>query len=131
MSNGDDRDTLMDLFSTRARGGTSHGESESLGDSGTMSVSRREGGRQTTGARVTLSPIANAVLRETRRELGSQEGGMDESRDVSEEAIAKAIDRVCASRGFVIDDIVRADIIVHLKRDLLGWGVLQPLISVS
>ena len=28
-----------------------------------------------------------------------------------------------------IDDIARADIIVHLKRDLLGWGVLQSLID--
>jgi pilus assembly protein CpaF len=36
---------------------------------------------------------------------------------------------VCAQKGYAIDDIVRADIIVHLKRDLLGWGVIQPLID--
>lgn len=76
----------------------------------------------------SLSPIANAVLKEARRELGAQSAGL-EDHEVSEAAIAQAVDKVCASKGFAIDDIVRADIIVHLKRDLLGWGVLQALID--
>jgi pilus assembly protein CpaF len=123
-----DRDTLLDLFSTRARSNTLS-EGDSLADSGSFSAARRDTRHGTgTGTRVTLSPIANAVLRETRRELGSGES-LEDGKDVGEEAIAKAIDKVCASRGFVIDDIVRADIIVHLKRDLLGWGVLQSLID--
>ena len=44
-------------------------------------------------------------------------------------AISAAVDVVCSKKGFAIDDIVRADIIVHLKRDLMGWGVLQSLID--
>ena len=76
-----------------------------------------------------LSTIANAVLRESRRELGSQQEETGERGEISETAIAKAVDKVCATHGYAIDDIVRADIIVHLKRDLLGWGVLQPLID--
>jgi len=130
MSKDSDRDTLLDLFSTRARtGGT---ESDLFADgasAGSQHPARRETrGGGGTSARVALSPIANAVLRETRRELGSNES-LEDGKDVSEEAIGKAIDKVCATRGFVIDDIVRADIIVHLKRDLLGWGVLQPMID--
>ncbi|MFN8391717.1 MAG: ATPase, T2SS/T4P/T4SS family [Bdellovibrionota bacterium] len=129
MSKDGERDTLLDLFSTRTRSSTLT-DGDPLADSGSFNAGggNRRDTRHGTGARVTLSPIANAVLRETRRELGSQET-LDDSKDVSEEAIAKAIDKVCASRGFVIDDIVRADIIVHLKRDLLGWGVLQTLID--
>ncbi len=149
MSKDNDRDALLDLFSTRTRGaGTgTHSDVPGVADSGQGQQNTR---RETThtnvrastmqtppagahgggsgGNRVSLSPVANAVLRETRRELGSQEN-FDEGRELSEDAIAKAIDKVCASRGFVIDDIARADIIVHLKRDLLGWGVLQPLID--
>jgi pilus assembly protein CpaF len=125
MSRDGDRDTLLDLFSTRTRTATgSFAEGEADAAVASSKVNRHGG----TQSRVALSPIANAVLRETRRELGSQDQ-LDESRDVSEEAIAKAIDKVCAQRGFSIDDIVRADIIVHLKRDLLGWGVLQPMID--
>jgi pilus assembly protein CpaF len=69
-------------------------------------------------------------LREARREIGnSREGEEDSSKPVSEDEIAQAVDRVCAIRKIQIDDIARADIIVHLKRDLLGWGILQPLID--
>lgn len=129
MSKDSDRDTLLDLFSTRARAGGTESDLFADGASGSQHPARRETrGGGGTSARVALSPIANAVLRETRRELGSNES-LEDGKEVSEEAIGKAIDKVCATRGFVIDDIVRADIIVHLKRDLLGWGVLQPMID--
>ncbi len=78
----------------------------------------------------SLSPIANAILRETRRELGKQKGDGDNlGSDISESDIVDALDRVCNTKGYSIDDIVRADIIIHLKKDLSGWGVLQSLID--
>jgi pilus assembly protein CpaF len=132
MAGDKDRDTLLDLFSTRSREGAVERPSVQSAAKDERGVRRpTQGGPVAGGARVTLSPIASAVLREARRELGNREaekkGG--ESKEISEDAIAKAVDSVCASRGFTIDDIARADIIVHLKRDLLGWGVLQPLID--
>ena len=130
MSKEPGRDTLLDLFSTRAKEGDKAGSSSGLEDSGvrrtqalTHSTSR------ISGTRTSLSPVATAVLRESRRELGNQDSDGDGEHHVSEETIAKAVDKVCSSRGLTIDDIVRAEIIVHLKRDLLGWGVLQALID--
>lgn len=117
-----DSDDIHDLFSTRNREATPNAASTNT-RSGPKST---QGGTGASRGNSFLSPVANAVLRETRRELGSAD---DAGQQISEEAIAKAIDRVCNSRGFEIDDIVRAEIIVHLKRDLLGWGVLQPLID--
>jgi len=78
--------------------------------------------------KVNLSPVANSIMREARRELGNSSEG-DEDMEISEQAIADAIDKVCSLRDIEIDDIVRADLIVHLKKDLVGWGVLQPLID--
>ena len=136
MSRDSDRDSLLDLFSTRTRGA---GEGAAP-ESNTRSSARKDtvassGTRpQITGSgspQVSLSPMANAVLKETRRELGNNQmddgNGLD--KEVSEEAIGRAIDKVCSSRNFALDDVTRADIIVHLKRDLLGWGVLQPLVD--
>ena len=136
MADGSDRDTLLDMFSTRGRspennrklidrpGGTQT-------DTKAPNVTNR--GRYSSGSNVnisaSLSPIANALLRETRRELSARYDSARTGGEIAEDDIAKAIDRVCATKGYAIDDIVRADIIVHLKRDLLGWGVLQPLID--
>lgn len=75
-----------------------------------------------------LSQTANAVVREAKRELGSLDLESHAS-SVSEKAIADAIDRVAKKMGATIDDITRANIIVHLQRDLVGWGLLQPLIE--
>ncbi len=121
MSRRPDQDTLVDLFSTRAR--EQGPDTPAEGGSGVRG-GRRPGQKTTT----VLSPIANAVLREARRELGNSETIEDE-REISESAIARAVDQVCSEKGYVIDDIARADIIVHLKRDLVGWGVLQALID--
>jgi pilus assembly protein CpaF len=124
-----DRETLIDLFSTRSRppsgsaagyieGGTKQGSAEPRERKNTMPAQTR----------MSLSPVANAILREARKELGSAEGFENED-DISEETISKAVDKVCAQKGYTLDDIARADIIVHLKKDLLGWGVLQPMID--
>jgi pilus assembly protein CpaF len=60
--------------------------------------------------------------------LGSKDAE-HEGEELSEEEISKAIDRVCTTKGIGIDDVARANIIVHLQRDLEGWGILQPLID--
>lgn len=73
-------------------------------------------------------PLITAIIREVRRELSLR---YDASRleNLSELDIAKALDKVCVTKGYNVDDIARADIVVNLKKDLMGWGVLQPLID--
>jgi pilus assembly protein CpaF len=78
-----------------------------------------------------MSPIASLVMREARRELGSDPmlqqqlstGGKVEL------VIAQAVDRVVKKRGESLDDLERANVIITLQKDLVGWGVLQPLID--
>lgn len=141
MSSSPDRDTLADLFSTRSRGTSAETVDDQLNRNTrtrttTSGATDQRSSRSSLGLsgggqpKPSLSPLANAILREARRELGSDET-YSHGRDVSEDAIASAVDKVCATRGHAIDDIIRAEIIVHLKRDLLGWGVLQPLIDNS
>lgn len=84
-----------------------------------------------TALQENLSPAAATVMRETRRELGGdftlQQQMTNQSK--TEAVIAQAVDRVLKKRGDVIDDIERAHIIIHLQKDLMGWGVLQPLVD--
>lgn len=118
----DSSGNLKNLFSTRERQGTSSSLlSSSTGARTNVAPPKRERSGN-------ISVEANAVLKETRRFLGSDEE-FQRGTEVSEASIAKAVDRVCAENNFAIDDIVRAEIIVHLKKDLLGWGILQPLIE--
>lgn len=135
-----DSSSLRGLFSTRDKqveGETKPArESEvsqpsSSADSESQAVSANNSNRAVqarNASRAKLSDVAKMVMREARKELGSHEmqsaGG-----EISESAIAQAVDRVCKKRVLSINDITRADVIVHLKRDLLGWGVIQPLID--
>jgi len=124
----DKENELLDLFSTRSGDDTSTGHSSTrasrvIHPETLPSVTTSSDG---IDEKKSLSAVAASVLKETRRELGSAEDGEFE---VSETRIAAAVDRVCAKNALQIDDIARADIIVHLKQDLLGWGVLQPLID--
>jgi pilus assembly protein CpaF len=85
----------------------------------------------TKTTKTQLSPLASTVMREARRELGAgfeanQTGG---NVVVSEGQIVAAVDKVLKRRMETLDDLERANIIVHLQKDLLGWGVLQPLID--
>ena len=77
------------------------------------------------------SPAASTVMREVRRELGSDAGLQQQmtSQATTERVIAQAVDRVLKKRGESIDDIERAHIIISLQKDLVGWGVLQPLVD--
>jgi pilus assembly protein CpaF len=82
-------------------------------------------------AKGQLSPQASMVLREARRELGADYAthSEDPSKVVSESQIVQAVDKVLKRRGVELDDIERVNIVVHLQKDLVGWGVLQPLID--
>jgi pilus assembly protein CpaF len=78
-----------------------------------------------------LSPTAATVMREVRRELGSDLSLQQQMNNpaMTEKVIATAVDKVLKKRGESLDDIERANIIISLQKDLVGWGVLQPLID--
>ncbi|MBX7139150.1 MAG: Flp pilus assembly complex ATPase component TadA [Oligoflexia bacterium] len=153
----DNDDSLLGLFSTRStqrKAGDKSGavptpKNPTTGGAGatTTAVQRVSAGNRptitTSGAgasstavraqsRSHLSPLASTILRESRRELGSDfdlQSVQDSGQMVSETAIASAVDKVLKRRGETLDDIERANIIIHLQKDLMGWGVLQPLID--
>ena len=132
MSDKSDDGELLGLFSTRSRSsGVKQIASESASNEQSSAVSKDAQPKQTSKPTATpsagISSVARAVMKEARMELGSHDSQM--SANVRESDIAKAVDKVCQKRGFAISDITRADVIVHLKKDLLGWGVLQPLID--
>ena len=146
-TNSEDKDKLLGFFSTRA---TQHRpvQSNALPGSGTSAQQRLTASNQAASqpptkpsatqasstdahkGKVTLSPLAGAILREARRELGNDYNiQSEEGPSISERAIVGAVDKVIKRRGDVVDDIERANIIIHLQKDLMGWGVLQPLID--
>jgi len=78
-----------------------------------------------------MSELASNVLREARRELGgasSLRRAEEQGRSL-DETIAEAVDRVLSRRGEKLDDVERVNVILALRLDLTGWGVLQPLID--
>lgn len=88
--------------------------------------------KSTGAAKGKLSPLASVVLREARHELSSNfnlKNVEDGSQVIPEEKIAAAVDQVLKRRSDSLDDMERANIIIHLQKDLMGWGVLQPLID--
>ncbi|HMO02410.1 MAG TPA: ATPase, T2SS/T4P/T4SS family [Oligoflexia bacterium] len=87
-------------------------------------------GKQQT--RSQLSALAATILREAKRELGSDyqlQQGANATNTIAEKNIVEAVERVIRKRGDTVDDIERANIIITLQRDLMGWGPLQPLIE--
>jgi len=80
---------------------------------------------------VEMSSAAAAVMQEARRELGS-DSAMQQQLALpgkAEVVITQAVDRVLRKKGTQLDDIERANVILTLQKDLVGWGVLQPLID--
>ena len=150
---GNSGDSIIGLFSTRATQQKPAQGREMLPGSnaptttspGTItSASPRTSMRTTTGhtssnatvargaSRVSLSPLGSTVMREARRELGSDmdfQQSQESGQVVAESSIAHAVDKVLKRRGESLDDIERANIIISLQKDLMGWGVLQPLID--
>lgn len=87
--------------------------------------------RASSPAGTVMSGLAAAVLRDARRELGN--GGnihrAEEQGRSMDEIVAEAVDKVLAKRGEQLEDIERVNVILALRLDLTGWGVLQPLID--
>jgi pilus assembly protein CpaF len=153
MTTRDDKDALLGLFSTRGTQGRSGGAPtnapnvpalpagasqapavQNTSISGTQPIHARTAPQQPQqkSQRSELSALGNAVMREARRELGSDHNlqqAQQAGQSISETNIAEAVDRVLKRRNEGIDDIERASIIIHLQKDLMGWGVLQPLID--
>lgn len=131
-----DKEALISLFSTRGLQSrlidnkpVEGGGAQASQASGSGSSIRKPTPR---GTQTHLSPLASAILREARRELGSDtnlQQAQQSGQGIAEESIAMAVDRVIRKRGEPIDDIERANVIIHLQKDLMGWGVLQPLID--
>ena len=151
MAEEDDKDALLGLFSTRAThnkintSGVSNPKETRGTNSGALTT-RSSSGSKTSGApapsapvtstepgrqasRGGLSALGSTILREARRELGSEYNSSGDSAQIEETTIVRAVDKVLKRREESLDDIERANIIIHLQKDLLGWGVLQPLID--
>ena len=158
MAKGYNRESLIGLFSTRggsqatvdsgtlppAKSGTMSGgvatnstrdpgtRSTLSGSSSTLSPFSAQPSVPVTPKTGGLSPLGSTILREARRELSSSynlQGEGDKYGVIQESTIVKAVDKVLKRREEGLDDIERANIIIHLQKDLLGWGVLQPLID--
>ena len=93
-----------------------------------LSTSKRASGSGGTSSG-SLSALANTILREVRRELGSEYEISEAGTELSESAISRSLERVLKRRSDKITDVEKANIIIHLQKDLLGWGVLQPLVD--
>lgn len=141
MSNAQDKDSLVGLFSTRATqtkintpnhpGESRSGASRQQADI-TKPAAPPPSALSQPHKGPTLSTAAGEVLKEARRELGSDyelQRATDTGQGVAESTIVDAVDRVLKKKNTTLDDIERANIIIHLQKDLLGWGVLQPLID--
>jgi pilus assembly protein CpaF len=153
MSDDNEKDSLIGLFSTRAtqtgsykkddllpaqkgqsRDSSALNSRRSSSVAGTLTSVRPAAGVSSAAAgrvKGRLSPLASTILREARRELGSDYNlqQQDSAQGIAEESIVKAVDAVLKRRGEALDDIERANVIIHLQKDLMGWGVLQPLID--
>lgn len=150
MSEKERRDTsnLKGMFSTRSqrvRLPTSGDNQQTPGNasprpSDTLVMSKEEvsrlaaaqrAARSNTSRTAEMSLAATDIMQDARRELGS-DSVMQQQLSVpgkAEAVIAHAVDRVLKKKGSVLDDIERANVILTLQKDLVGWGVLQPLID--
>ncbi len=80
---------------------------------------------------VEMSAAAVSVMHEARRELGG-DGSAQQQLSLpgrAEVVISQAVDRVLNKKELKLDDIERVNVILALQKDLVGWGVLQPLID--
>jgi pilus assembly protein CpaF len=148
-----DSESIKGLFSTRTQRNRTNSSSSQSAEtptpsqtSSTAPVARQEGRspstptatparppqqRTTVSQGPELSSLAAVVMNEARRELGN-DSAMQQQLSVgskTELVIAHAVDRVLKKRGESLDDLERANVIITLQKDLVGWGVLQPLID--
>jgi pilus assembly protein CpaF len=79
-----------------------------------------------------MSDTSHKIMLEARKELVSKKDANrleDGILTIAETAITEAVEKVVSIGAYEIDDLEQAHIIVALQRDLMGWGVLQPLID--
>ncbi len=152
MSEKERRDTtaIKGLFSTRSQrvrtatssdAPTTKPEGANPRPSTTMAMSAQEAARHSAQQRTPRPPSANRtaelsttainVMQEARRELGSDSSMQQQlvMPGKAEVVITQAVDRVLKKKNSSLDDIERANVILTLQKDLVGWGVLQPLID--
>jgi pilus assembly protein CpaF len=146
VDNNKDKENLLGLFSTRGNKNKSPGggDQKALPQStGEVSVVSQNANNLTSKSSTEtqhrsggvhkkqnqLSSTAQAIMRDARTEIGGDVNVLAGGGSGDEATIAAAVDKVIRKRNDVIDDIERAHIIIHLQRDLMGWGVLQPLIE--
>jgi pilus assembly protein CpaF len=147
----DEKEGLLNLFSTRSahgRGSLEKPEGQSPEEASQPASAKPKspppppegsGGqgvnphqvRAATAKTQEMSAVASTIMREARRELGSDLTLQQQmtTAQATEGVIAQAVDRVIRKRGEPLDDIERVNIIIHLQKDLVGWGVLQPLMD--
>lgn len=146
-SNKDGKDDLLGLFSTRASHGRSSGETAGAArpsnatdkaapapaspSESSIAQPLQQPARPAQTKTQEMSPGASTVMRDARRELGSDLTLQQQmtSAAATEQVIAMAVDRVIRKRGEALDDIERVNIIIHLQKDLVGWGVLQSVMD--
>lgn len=116
---------------TSGSGSQSSGNDSSSGTGGARSSTTVNNTHSGDSSRGKMSPLASTIMREARRELGNDYNlqAQVNNQAVAESVIAGAVDKVMKKRGETLDDIERAHVILHLQRDLMGWGVLQPLVD--
>lgn len=79
-----------------------------------------------------LSDQGNLVLKEAKVELGELIGKQKDSiNSITEATITRAVEKIISKLEINIPDIEKATIIIYLQKDLLGWGILQPLMDNS
>jgi pilus assembly protein CpaF len=125
---------LLEEHSSREGDPTVRGSASGTGTAGDGSKRLSQSESEIRGgglSRTDMSELASNVLREARRELGgasSLRRAEEQGRSL-DETIAEAVDRVLSRRGEKLDDVERVNVILALRLDLTGWGVLQPLID--
>ena len=133
---------LKGMFSTRAqRAGASGAPGSSSNPRPSQALSSTEAEapkpnpqpkqQRQVAKTVALSAAAVAAMQEARREIGS-DSLMQQQLVIpgkAEAVISQAVDKVLKKKSTSLDDIERANLIITLQKDLIGWGVLQPLIE--
>jgi ABC-type multidrug transport system fused ATPase/permease subunit len=152
MTSNKDDDALIGLFSTRGTQSRSiqRPTNSNVGSEAPATIDKASASRGTIApttssqtsnsaqsvprpsAKGQMSSLASTILREARRELGNDynlQQSTTGQTTIAEKNIVEAVDKVLKKRGESIDDIERANVIINLQRDLMGWGILQPLID--
>lgn len=102
----------------------------SRANSAASTVSSRQASSAMSSRQMTDN--AHKIMMQVRQEIAKShniskiEDGLSV---LTESDIERAVEKVLSITGQQLDDIEQAHIVIALQRDLMGWGVLQPLID--